>query len=215
MQPIKKEVLNLLEHNEYQKILNVSASVHKIINILISLSYDKNTYISWRAIEAIGLVSKEIAESDTETVRNIVGRLLWMIRDESGGIGWSVPETLGEIVRNNPQLCADIAPIIVSFHEEAMLTAGVLWALGRIGKINDETVGYAIPIVLPYLQSADHTLRGYAAFALGSFGAIGAVSKLEQLMCDNNAVTFYEKGELHRKSVGEFAQAALEKLRNA
>lgn len=213
MNTIKKEVLSLLEQKKYEEMLKVSASVHKIINILISLSYDKNKYISWRAIEAVGLVSKEIAKSDAETVRNIVGRLLWMIRDESGGIGWSVPETLGEIVRNNPQLCADIAPIIASFHEEKMLTAGVLWALGRIGKINDETVGYAIPIILPYLQSDDPTLRGYAAFALGNIGAIGAVSKLAKLMSDNNLVTFYKKGELHQKSVGGFAEEALEKLR--
>jgi HEAT repeat protein len=208
----KKEVLILLEHKKYEEILKVSSSVHKIINILISLSYDKKQYISWRAIEAIGLISKEIAESDTETVRNIVGRLLWMIRDESGGIGWSVPETLGEIVRNNPHLCADIAPIIVSFHEEIMLTPGVLWAVGRIGKINDETVGYAIPIILPYLQSADHTLRGFAAFALGRVGAIGAVPKLEQMKSDSNAVTFYEDGTLHQKTVGAFAEEALGKL---
>jgi len=214
VQPLKKEVISLLEQKKYEEIMNVAASVHKIINILISLSYDKNKYISWRAIEAIGLLSKEIAKSDTETVRNIVGRLLWMIRDESGGIGWSVPETLGEIVRNNPQLCADIAPIIASFHDEKMLTAGVLWALGRIGKINDETVGYAIPIILPYLQSADHTLRSYAAFALGRVGAIGAVSKLEQLRSDDNEVTFYEYGDLHRKTVGRFAEEALEKLGN-
>ena len=212
MHPQKKEVISLLEQKKYEEILKVSASVHKIINILISLSYDKKQYIAWRAIEAIGLVSKELAESDAETVRNIVGRLLWMIRDESGGIGWSVPETLGEIVRHNPQLCADIAPIIASFHEEKMLTAGVLWAVGRIGRINNETVGYAIPIVLPYLQSADPTLRGYAALALGRLGAIGAVSKLKQLSSDNNAVTFYEDGELRQKTVGGFAEEALGKL---
>lgn len=214
MQPLKKELISLLEQKKYEEITKVPASVHKIINILISLSYDKKQYISWRAMESIGIVSKEIAKSDPEKVRNIVGRLLWMIRDESGGIGWSVPETLGEIVRNSPQLFADIAPIIASFHEEKMLASGVLWALGRIGKINNETVGYAIPIVLPYLQSSDHTLRAYAAFVLGRFGAVGAVSKLEQLRSDNNAVIFYNDGELHQKTVGAFAEEALEKLRN-
>ncbi|MEW6602967.1 MAG: DVU0298 family protein, partial [Nitrospirota bacterium] len=183
------------------------------MNILISLSYDKKKYISWRAIEAIGLVSKEIAESDTETVRNIVGRLLWMIRDESGGIGWSVPETLGEIVRNNRGLCADIAPIIASFHDEKMLTAGVLWAMGRIGNINDQTSGYAIPLILPYLQASDHVLRAYAAFALGRIGAVGAVPKLEQIRNDNSAVTYYEDGDLRQKTVGAFAEEALEELK--
>ncbi|MBI5664402.1 MAG: hypothetical protein HZC49_04855, partial [Nitrospirae bacterium] len=115
--------------------------------------------------------------------------------------------------RNNPQLCADIAPIIASFHDEKMLTAGVLWALGRIGKINDETIGYAIPIILPYLHSEDHTIRGYAAFALGNIGAIGAVPRLEQLVSDTGMATFYEDGELRRKTVGGVAQEALEQLR--
>ena len=82
--------------------------------------------MSWRAIEAVGLASKEIARTRPELVRNTVGRLLWMIRDESGGIGWSSPEMLGEIVRNNPEQFADIAPIIVSFLDEDMLSAGVL-----------------------------------------------------------------------------------------
>jgi len=36
-------------------------------------------------MEAIGLGAKEISKTDPAAVRNIVGRLLWMIRDESGG----------------------------------------------------------------------------------------------------------------------------------
>jgi len=64
VQPIKQEVINLLEQKRYDEILLVSSSPHKIMNILISLSYDKQKYISWRAIEAIGLLSKEIAKSD-------------------------------------------------------------------------------------------------------------------------------------------------------
>ncbi len=140
MLPLKKEIIDLLEKRRYEDIINLSPSPNKVISVLITLSYDKTLRISWRAIEAIGLISKEIAKSDPGTVRNIAGRLLWMIRDESGGIGWSVPEILGEIVRNNPGLCSDLAPIIASFHEEKMLTAGVLWALGRIGKINNETL---------------------------------------------------------------------------
>ena len=210
MLALKKEVIEYLEGRKYREIIRLSSSVHKIINILITLSYDKSKSVSWRAIEAVGVLSKEIAKSAPDTVRNIVGRLLWMIRDESGGIGWSSPEMLGEIVRNNPELCADVAPVIVSFHEEKMLTSGVLWALGRMGKINDETVGYAIPVVLPYLDSPDHTIRGYAACALGSLGAIGAIAKLESLRNDNNAITSYEDGELKKNTVGEFATEALE-----
>ena len=41
-------------------------------------------------------------------------------------------------------------------------------------------------------------------------GAEGAVAKLESLRNDNNAITFYEDGELKKKTVREFATDALE-----
>ncbi len=210
--PLKKQITDLLEKKDFAKLTALPSSHSKIISILISLSYDKKSYISWRAIEAIGFITREISRSDPEIVRNIVGRLLWMIRDESGGIGWSSPEILGEIVRNNPILCADIAPIIASFHEEKMLTAGVLWAMGRIGKINIETVEYAVPIILKYLQSSDKTILGYAAWAIGETGALEAVNELQKLKNNNSHIDFYENGDLKEKTVGEIAINALKKL---
>lgn len=212
MLPVKKKITELLEKQSYQELSDINSSHYKLVNVLISLSYNKDTDLSWRAIEAIGVVSKQISESDPETVRNIVGRLLWMLRDESGGIGWSAPEMLGEIVKHNPELCADIAPIILSFHYEHMLTAGTLRATGRIGKINEEMIDYAIPIILPYLKSADNSTRGYAVYALGELGAIGAKSRLEGLTDDNGKLLFYEEGSLKEVSVGELASRALTRL---
>ncbi len=212
MLPIKKNITELLKKQSYQELSDINASHYKKANILISLSYNKETELSWRAIEAIGIMSKQIAESDTETVRNIVGRLLWMLRDESGGIGWSAPEMLGEIVKNNPELCADIAPIILSFHYEQMLTAGTLRATGRIGKIDEEMIAYAIPIILPYLNSTDNSIRGYAVYALGELGAIGSKFLLEGLAGDNGKLLFYDEGCLKEISVGEMASQALTRL---
>lgn len=210
---LKKEVILHLERGDYKDILSLAPSVHKIFNTLIKLSYDKSSLLAWQAIEAVGVISREIAKTEPETVRNLTGRLLWMIRDESGGIGWSSPEMLGEIVRNNPHSFSDVAPVIVSFHDETMLRAGVLWALGRMGKINEETAGYAIPIALQYLRSPDHRVRAYAAFALGELGALGAVTLLEHLLDDSNAVPCYENGKLADKSVGKFAEEALAKIK--
>lgn len=211
MLPVKKNIITLLEKQEYYNLTGLS-SPHKIINILLSLSYDKTKDITWHAIEAVGVFTKDIAASSPETVRNIAGRLLWMLRDESGGIGWSCPEMLGEIVLNNPVLCSDIAPIVVSFHEEKMLTAGVLRAAGRIGRINNETVGYAIPIILPYLSSKDDMIRGNAAYALGELGAIGSVILLNKLKTDTACIHFYNGRKLQTRTVGEIASEALEKL---
>ncbi len=212
MLPIKKNILALLESGDLQEIFRLQASPYKIINTLVSLSYDKKNPISWRAIEAVGLFTAEMAKEDTEFVRNIVGRLLWMIRDESGGIGWSVPEMLGEIVKNNPVICADIAPVIVSFYEELMLATGVLWAVGSIGNINEETTSYAIPSIRPFLMSSDAMQRGYAARALGLLGAADAKQDIERLVNDDNHIPVYHDGDLQDKTVGDLAHEALGRL---
>ncbi len=212
MLPVKKQILNILEEQSFHELSSISASPHKVVSILTALSYDKKKYLAWRSIEAVGIFSKDIAEKDPETVRNIVGRLLWMLRDESGGIAWSAPEMLGEIVRNNRILCADIAPIIVSLHYEIMLTAGIFRATGRIGSLNNETTGYAIPIILSHLNSEDMRVRGNAAYALGELGAVGAKFRLERMKDDDSLMDFYENGELGIVTVGEIASAAIKKF---
>lgn len=135
-----------------------------------------------------------------------------MIRDKSGGIGWSAPEILGEIVRNSPGLYSDIATVIVSFHYEPPLRAGVLRAIGRMGQISAEFFDYAVPVALTYLKSPDPVVRGYAAFALGELGASEAVNEIKKLEADNNPIIFYEDRELKEKKVGELAKKAAAKL---
>lgn len=214
MQPLKKEVLKLLGEKGYAELVKLASSNPKILRILISLSYDKKTLNSWRAIESIGLIAREISKTNPERVRNLVGRLLWMIRNESGGIGWSTPEILGEIVRNNPDLYSDFAPVIVSFHNEPPLRAGILRAIGRIGKINNELINYAVPVALLYLKSPEPDIRGYAVWALGKLGASEAVNEIKKLKDDNSLVIFYEDWELKEKTVGEVASEAIEKLKS-
>ena len=214
MRADKREIKILLEKQDFSG-LNKLPSLEKAVTVLISLSYDKQSPLSWRAIEAIGLLTAELAATDPDRVRNIVGRLLWMIRDESGGIGWSVPEILGEVVRNNPVLCEDIAPIIASFHEEMMLTAGVLWALSRIGQINAETVKYSVPIIRSYLSAADPMIRACAVKAIAEMGDAVSSDALEKMKADTSEVSLYENGNLVRKTIGRLADEAAKKLADA
>ena len=212
MLPLKKNILTLLESRDLLEISRLKASPFKIINNLVSLSYDKKSSIAWRAIETVGLFTGEMAKEDSEFVRNIVGRLLWMIRDESGGIGWSVPEMLGEIVKNNPVLCADIAPIIVSFYEELMLATGVLWAVGNMGELNKETIEDSVPLIRPFLKSSESIQRGYAARALGVLGATDTKQDIKGLVNDSNLIPVYNDGDIQEKTVGDIATEALSKL---
>ncbi len=213
MTTFHNEIINLLKEKKIDELVRLPMSRRKIISILISLSYDKQSLISWRAIEAIGFITKKMPGSHPELIRNTLNRLLWMIRDESGGIGWSAPEIIGEIVRNNPEMCSDIALIIASFHEEKMLSAGVLRAIARIGRINDEFIEYTTPVILSFLQDPEPIIRGHAAWAAGEIGVKQAVSELQKLAHDNNIFWFYEEGELKEKTIGEIAINAIAQFR--
>ena len=209
---LKKEIVNILSEKKYDELIKQSSNIKRVLTMLISMTYDKDNVISWRAIEAIGLITGRIAGTDPDLVRSTTGRLLWMLRDESGGIGWSAPEILGEIVRNNPALCADIATVTVSFHEEKMLTAGVMRAAGRMGRTNTEMVDYAAPIIVSCLNNPDRLIRGHAAWAAGELGVARAADRLESLRDDTDVIPFYDKEELKNSTVGEIAEAALAKL---
>ena len=57
----KKEIIRLLEEKKYDELNALPVSGKKAVSLLISLSYYKNNVISWRAIEAIVLITKKIS----------------------------------------------------------------------------------------------------------------------------------------------------------
>jgi HEAT repeat protein len=209
----KKEIKKLLEENKYHELNTLFPDKRKLITLLISSTYDKSDVVAWRAMEAIGLITANMSREKPDFVRDVVNRLLWMIRDESGGFGWSCPEILSEIIKNNPELCKDIATVVASFHEEEMLKPGVMLAIGRIGNIHTYFYDFAAPIVTSYLDDPDPATRAYAAYAAGELDIPDVSDKLEEMGSDTSPVVFYEDGLLKEKTVGKIADTALAKLR--
>jgi len=204
-----------LSDKKYNELVKLPLSNSRLLSALISLTYDRKSLISYRAIEAFGVVSKEISKTKPEVVRNAVGRLLWMIREESGGIGWRSPELLGEIVRNNPVLFSDVGPVIMSFLDEEMLASGVLIAAGRIGEMDKKLIAHAIPLIVSHLYNSNPELRGLAAGALGKMRSSEAVHELGKLKYDKDRITVYEDGELKEKTIGQIAAEALGRIGSA
>ena len=158
----REEVIQLLEENNTGGLIAYAKKDPGLFRTLISLAYDKQTVLSWRAIESFGLAAGEIVKTDPEKIRNLAQRLLWMLREESGNNPWCAPDMLGEIVRNCPEEFSDIAPIIASFHEEEILHQGVLRAMVRIGEVRPDLVREQVPLVRRYLGHPDPVVRAYA-----------------------------------------------------
>ncbi len=62
-----------------------------------------------RAACALGTVMARMQERDPEEARNIVRRLMWHMNEESGNIGWGVPEAMAWVL-----VCS--APLAERYH---------------------------------------------------------------------------------------------------
>jgi hypothetical protein len=138
MQATKKALIQALESNNLAFIASQAKEDRKVMSQLVRLAYDKETLVGWRAIKATGLAARELVKTDYPFLRELIRKLLWSLSDESGGIGWSSPEILGEIVSADPARFQDVIPLIAEVYEieETVFRPGVLYALCRIAEAN-------------------------------------------------------------------------------
>jgi hypothetical protein len=160
-QAIKKNLISALGSDNLDAVVTFAASDRKVLSRLVRLAYDKETLVGWRAIKAVGLVARVLVKSDYEFLRETCRKLLWSLTDESGGIGWSAPEMLGEIVSADPVRFRDIIPLIASAYEveEDVFRAGVLYALARIAKTAPELAAPYQKIVIMSLTDRDPLVK--------------------------------------------------------
>jgi len=209
----KERVMKALEENDLPLLLSLAREKKQaIFRLLISLTYDKESLICWRSIEAIGVIAGSIKEKDPETVRSLAQRLLWMMRDESGNNAWSAPEMLGEIVRNCPGQLADIAPIIASFHDEEILRKGVLRAVMRIGEKRPDLIDVSVLPLAEYLQDFDATVRAYTVIIIRVFSLSGLALDVKKLVGDESRIKIYADGDLRTFDIGKLAEETVKIL---
>ncbi|MBF0488244.1 MAG: hypothetical protein HQK98_08810 [Nitrospirae bacterium] len=141
---VKRQAKDWLRGRAYDEIIKGIKRDKRYLSALLSLSYDKTSEISWRAIHLAGKAIGQIAVDDFAGARGQIQRLIWNATDESGTIPWTVPEIMGEAIRENPKPFEDIVPIIVGYShsetEDNIFLAGVLYALGRIGEVHPQYI---------------------------------------------------------------------------
>ncbi len=186
----------------------------RVLSYLLALTYEPELLLTWRAVEAFGGAAAAIAERDPEFVRGHLRRLLWLLSDESGGIGWRAPELLDEALRRQPRLFAEFMPILASLLDMApedaiRFRAGWLWAVGRVAEVAPEAMQAARPWIAPCLDDADPQVRGLAAWRLGRLGCRELLAARSELLVDDGPVALYDDGKIETRSVTALASAAL------
>lgn len=161
MKDMKKLIRQALEANDLAAVADMAVRDKRVVPQLVRISYDKETLAGWRAILAVGFAAERVAATEPEFLRETCRKLLWSLTDESGGIGWSAPEILGEIVSADPKRFMDLIPLIASVYEieEDIFRPGVLYALGRIAEKNPELVASYQRVIILSLADKDPLVR--------------------------------------------------------
>jgi hypothetical protein len=175
------------------------------LRTLASLLFETDDLLRWRAIEAIGIVAKQIVQRDDEAVRRSVRRLLWLMNDESGGVCWCAPEAVGEILRNCPGLLDEFGRVMASFLVEEPFEAGTRWAIGRVGQLNPSEFAHTHRLLLTSLDSDIPEIRAYSVLALQALDVAIPEERREQIAADDTEVPFYDftSGQLQQRKVAE------------
>lgn len=130
----------------------------------------------WQAAYGLGLCLPLMAEESMEAARVFMRRLMWSLNEESGNLGWGVPEAMGCILAASPRLAEEYARIFISygyetgrddnFLDHGPLRRGVYWGIGRLAEANSRHALPALPHLGRALVDPDPAICAYAAFAL-------------------------------------------------
>lgn len=202
---LKEEFLALLKEGKIDRVAGLVTRKRGSIRYLSRLLYHPEELVRWRAIEAMGEVAHGLADNDPEGVRIILRNLLWSINEESGGIGWSSPQCIGEIVHRRPDMFGEFASIVLSFTDEEMLKKGVVWAAGRIAQARPELVLEEVPRLMGFLGDPDPAVRGYTLRYLRFVGEKPDFDLYPGLLRDPGEVPLYENRELKTVTVAQLA----------
>lgn len=68
-----------------------------------------------RAAVALGRAVSRMAEEHIEEGRNVIRRLMWHMNEESGNIGWGIPEAFAEVLAQNRRLGDEFHSVLFSY----------------------------------------------------------------------------------------------------
>lgn len=175
-----------------------------------------------RAAVVLGATCAQLAEHDPDLARNVIRRFMWHMNEESGNIGWGIPESFAESLARSELLAKEYHRILLSYIMDTqqednycdnnMLRRSCFWAVGRLAQARPELCGYIRPWLVKGLKDVDIQCRGMAAWALGQLPVnIMDVPFLRQVADAGLQETciLFDGKQIFEKQVSEIARISL------
>lgn len=218
---LKRELSDLLMQDDFGKVIEnlPGLPAKKAINALVSFLCHLNELVRWRSITALGIMVSLLSEKNLEEGRILMRRFMWMLNEESGGIGWGIPETMGEIIARSPVLGIEFNRIIVSYLDENgnyldhdPLRQGALWGIARASETKANLMKDGACLTRTYFDSDNAMNRGLACIIAGHLNDKKAVDVLNHLTMDKTEINLYKEGYFKRCTISDLAGKALNRL---
>ena len=215
---LKKEVFKLLIRDDFSDSLVQLSRLpgRQVVNPLFSFLYHADDMVRWHAVSAMGVVTAGLAEKNMESARVIMRRLIWNLNDESGGIGWGSPESMGDIMARSDLIAREFSKILISyvlphgnFLEHEILQRGLLWGLYRLSQEKPELTYGAAPFVRPFLTSSDPFHRGLAICFAETARDAKSIPYLKNLIRDDTSISLYTDFRMTSHKMANLAASAM------
>ncbi|MCW7753176.1 HEAT repeat domain-containing protein [Desulfobotulus sp. H1] len=215
---LKAHVLACLEMEDgaAMEVRLAALSGRRAAGPLIGALCHRESRVFWAAVRGLGAVAEGLFDSDSEGVRWIMRRLIWMLNDESGGMGWGCGEAMGEIMARIPKMAHEYHRILCSymdpdgnFLENPLLQRGALWGLARLGEASPFFVRDLNGFLDHYLSSEDPAIVAPALLLAGMLNDPAHKESLTRLLSDERRFSLYREGRFVSVVIAELAAKAL------
>lgn len=222
---VKKEIRALLSSPEWHERLAEldNWSPGEIVPPLLSLRLDKDEEVRWRSVTAFGITAARMADASMEKARILMRTCMWYMNEESGNLGWNIPNFMGEAMVRHDRLAAEFNKILASYifceeecdgnyldHPE--LRRDVFWGLARLASSRPELVASWERFLVAALDDPDPYNRAYAAWVLGLIKAEAVVEQLTDMVGDPTPIRTFIDNKLVDMTVGEMVAEAVNRL---
>jgi len=210
---MKERLRGLLLERRNSEIAELAAARRRVLGVLVSLTYDADPLVAWRAVEAQGIAAERIARDDPEYVRAHLRRLHWLISEESGGVCRYAPQSIAEIVSRRYDVFSDYASIVATLLETMAeedlvhFRPGILWALARLGARALDPIEPVMPRIVSALDDPDPQTRGMALWCLSQLGHHHLFAARADLLSDHRTIHIYRDGNLDPIPISALAAA--------
>lgn len=222
----KRKIKELLEEDSWRANLpEIAAAGKSAIGPLFSFLLSKPDFMH-RAAVALGETVNRLEKTDPEAAKNVIRRFLWHMNEESGNIGWGIPDAFAECLAANANLAATYGSILCSYVldlgfddnycDHDILRRSCYWAIGRLAQARPELVRKRRAWLAAGLTDNDSICRGMAAWALTQLPPdIMEVPALRKLANEDNRdeCEIFDGEKIVTREVSDLAKEALARER--